>query len=85
MDAREALNAFHHLSLSALRCLEGNELSLCSSQKAWFTRPLVARMGEDGRGHPEVLLADGDCTAITSSKETSETQMEIHENSTHCI
>lgn len=36
-------------------------------------RRLAARMGEDGRGHPEVLLADGDCTAITSSKETSET------------
>ena len=35
--------------------------------------PLVARMGEDGRGHQEVLLADGDCTAITSSKEMSET------------
>lgn len=34
---------------------------------------LVARMGEDVRGHPEVLLADGDCTAIMSSKETSET------------
>lgn len=45
---------------------------------------LVARMGEDGRGHPEALLADGDCSAVTSSKEPSETQMEMCENSTHC-